>query len=920
MTQQELKTEEVAFRAYENFRRLIPQFESFARNVLGRTVPIKAGQNSSTDGQSITIKPPFELGYNYEHNRNLCDKIDYAGFQRCPACGVRENLIFQVYHEISHLLYGTFDGMYDQAAPILREHGIPNVRRLSKATREWSIYHTAFETSPYLGVILNSIEDVRVDSKMFFVKPGLRRMMQVNIQSIMDAGIKDLDGKVTFWKDLPLDIQAIMFFYMTGRKQGFRQDVFAPEVIALESDQKLLDLLSGMERLASVAESFDRAVRLWQHGKSLGFFLEQGTDEPPPEQEKQQDTQEDRSEDQGDETPEESPSGKEGGGDSEDASGTDSEASEPETSPDLDDDGDSDSGGSSESGDSETGESGDDDSGGDQESDEDGDSDAEQDGGSESGSGTGSGSEDSGDDSESESEELSSGSGDDSSGDDEGGAGEGEDDGESSGSGTADHDSTPSGDGRDSEPSLEDDDAEGDTVGDTDEQGDGDADGEGSDQSGDGTGGLHASDNSVLDGTGGEGVPTDGDGAAQPAQDRPAAPMGDTEPESRRQDSAEETEQGEMQRAATPQELWEAYRERHGSTDEVKNAIEQLLGHSEVSHATPDYEQNDDQRAMAVAARQSEDFDEASHGLVGVVKLRTDTSSWEGVFRDYEGWEEARAHKAVERYELSGADLSQPAAKMRKVFSANKRNRYTKNTKRGKVNSSSLGKRAPVNDSRVFQRKQVNEDRDYAVVLVGDISGSTAVADRLEQVKASMQAQADLMWRIGVKFQVLAHSGYDVAGLHQARHAFYGHKAPTQLADTDEWGTSGEVLVMVTVKDWNEPWGEVQRDRLKNLPSTGYNLDGHAFEYCRKQLQGRPETDRLLMYYSDGQMPAKNFGEELHVLEREMQLMEKLHIALAAVGIQDNGPARYGIPMVQYNEKSDIHKVVDHIATQLGAV
>lgn len=910
----ELTAEEVAFNAHASFRRLIPQFEAFARQVIGHKVTIEASKKSATDGEKIFIKPPYELGLNFQHNRNLCDKLDFNGFQRCPACGVRESLIFKVYHEISHLLYGTFEGDYAEAAAILRSYRIPKVRRVSNATRDWTIYHTAFATSPYLGAILNVVEDVRVDSKMFFTKPGLRRMMQVSLQAIMDSGIKDYDGTSFRWSDLPLDVQVTLFFYMTGRRQGFRQDVFHKEVIALESDAKLLGLLSGMERLDSVADSFARAIELWLYGKTLGFFLEEGTDDPPEQKEEQPEESDDegldgdpsgggQNDDAGDDTSE---------GAAEDSDG---QGAETPADSDLEDDTDPGEGRSSESGDDETGGTGTDDSSGDEESDQGGDEGTDADGDSEPGDSAGS------DEAGSEGDPQADGPG--VSGSDEpgerGDSASGETDGEGDPSadaresddpGTPDEGETSEGDGGDPQSDVADSDGESSGTGDGIEDGPSDPNGESSDSSDDGAAATYA-------------PPSDAPPARRDDTDTGRADDG-TGPDADPVETAAETEQAEAPRPATPAELWKAYRDRNGDTDQFVDMMEQVFGHSEVASEQQQYEKSDEDRAMDRAAVQSIDFDEVSRGLAGVAKIKTDTDSWQNQFAGWLQHHEDRARARTQPYILSSAELSMPALKLRKVFGENKRNRYTKNTKRGKVNGASLGKRAPVGDNRVFQRKEVNDEKSHAVVLIGDISASTAAFDRLEQVKACVLAQADLLHRLGVPFQVLAHSGYDIADMYnKSRFSFAGHHKPLNANEDEKFGTgaaAGEVVMILTVKDWKEPWGETQRNRLLNMPSTGYNLDGHVFEYCRKQLETRPETDRLLMYYSDGQMPAQNFTEELHILQRELQLMKKLGIATAAVGIQDNGPAQHGIPMIQYTEKADIHKVVDHIAQQLGAV
>ena len=88
-------------------------------------------------------------------------------------------------------------------------------------------------------------------------------------------------------------------------------------------------------------------------------------------------------------------------------------------------------------------------------------------------------------------------------------------------------------------------------------------------------------------------------------------------------------------------------------------------------------------------------------------------------------------------------------------------------------------------------------------------------------------------------------------------------------------------LDIFEIKAPKERWGNAAREALADLKPYSANLDGHTLEYYRKIVQARTETDRLLLYYTDGAMPAANYDEELEILQREIKLCEQMGIHLS---------------------------------------
>lgn len=241
--------------------------------------------------------------------------------------------------------------------------------------------------------------------------------------------------------------------------------------------------------------------------------------------------------------------------------------------------------------------------------------------------------------------------------------------------------------------------------------------------------------------------------------------------------------------------------------------------------------------------------------------------------------------------------LGKALLKMRVAFADNERATKIRNLKSGRVNARALGKRAPFNDERLFNRKLQPGKRDYFVLIGLDVSGST-MGVNLDLIKRSAFAQATLLNRMGVTFAIYAHTG-----------------APSHPAGGRAEGLS---LDIYHIKDANEPWDTRTQERLAQLRASAANLDGHSLEYYRKVCDQQLETDKVILYFSDGKMPAENYDEELSVLQREIKVCRRKQYTLLGVGIRTNSPARHGLETVQINSVADLHLVVDQLGKHLA--
>jgi cobalamin biosynthesis protein CobT len=231
----------------------------------------------------------------------------------------------------------------------------------------------------------------------------------------------------------------------------------------------------------------------------------------------------------------------------------------------------------------------------------------------------------------------------------------------------------------------------------------------------------------------------------------------------------------------------------------------------------------------------------------------------------------------------------------RLAFTANKARRVTRNKKAGKLYTPTAGFKLKTGNVNVFGAKDIPDTRDYVVLLGFDISGSTGGPTLLEE-KRAVHAQAELLHRLGIKFAIYAHSAF-------------------RLRDTS---TYNQDVVLLEVKDFNEPWGPEIKTRLKAVQSLANNLDGHTFEVYRKLLMRQQATHRVLLYTTDGAMPAANYDEELEVLTRELQAIRRdPKFIVQAVGQGTDSPKEHGLDTVAVHQSSDLALVVKALQEKL---
>ena len=278
----------------------------------------------------------------------------------------------------------------------------------------------------------------------------------------------------------------------------------------------------------------------------------------------------------------------------------------------------------------------------------------------------------------------------------------------------------------------------------------------------------------------------------------------------------------------------------------------------------------------------------------------------------------------------SGQNLYESEIKLRCAMGVNRRTSNIPNLERGRLHGSKLA-RAPMGNRRVFRRIDKAAKRSYAVLLGVDLSGSTAgstggtadsVNDRLVKL---VFRQAELLHRAGIPFAVVGHTGFS-RGPHSMSRLTPGDQAALIAAGV---GTGSSTTDLFLAKGFKEHWDESAQLALCSWQPGAKNLDGQTMKYYIRMLAKQRATDRLLIYYTDGQMPAEDSVRQRVILERELARAhawsKRKHDRLTVIGVGYgcDDPKKYGLDTILVNSTESldkqVHQVVDGLAKRIAA-
>jgi len=281
-----------AWGAVRAFEHMIPQLRSYARAMTGNTrleVQVTAGP-TRTDGNTIYITPPLALANKEVHSkRSECGKRSADGKLTCKACNIREVVNFYLYHEVSHILWGTL-AMHNEFSLAIwhkmfnswHHEGCEHYSSiLELVDQAGSTMGLAGLLSPFVGMMQNALEDARVNERTFEQRAGLRKIFEINMDRMLIEGSEQLlSGELLHWRDQPLDAQFMVGLYFQA--SGYHYEGFLhSDAVAMLQNSEIAERVESAKMAEDADAVFALVCEIWLIAQNHGFcVLERCIPEP----------------------------------------------------------------------------------------------------------------------------------------------------------------------------------------------------------------------------------------------------------------------------------------------------------------------------------------------------------------------------------------------------------------------------------------------------------------------------------------------------------------------------------------------------------------------------------------------------------------------------------------------------------------
>ena len=269
--------------------------------------------------------------------------------------------------------------------------------------------------------------------------------------------------------------------------------------------------------------------------------------------------------------------------------------------------------------------------------------------------------------------------------------------------------------------------------------------------------------------------------------------------------------------------------------------------------------------------------------------------------------------------------VSASQRKLADTLGLNRRSANIPNLDRGRLHGSKLAK-VPSGSRRVFRRVEKPAKRSYAVLIGVDMSGSTS-GPVSEYLRLLAYGQATLLAKMGIPFCVVGHTGHRYDPWEGDGDEEWGSEEMYEKVSAMH-GTERPCLATLQLaKNFAEPWDTTAKVALSSLQTSNANLDGITLRAYINMLLTQRATDRLLLYYTDGAMPAEDNDTQRSILRsecRRAKAMSKLpdrRLHLVGVGVGTDSPKEYGMDTIRVDQNSGdegIATVVEGLADRIA--
>ena len=350
----------------------------------------------------------------------------------------------------------------------------------------------------------------------------------------------------------------------------------------------------------------------------------------------------------------------------------------------------------------------------------------------------------------------------------------------------------------------------------------------------------------------------------------------------------EASDEDDEPQGPTPEELDEQ------EAKEIEKAMKQLMGHDDPEDASPATDPEDDFRPPPPP----QDKD-ASDRLDEAIRWEKFDAPPKGIKDFYDQEPDTTASQFYDPVVVDPGLISGETARLRAVFALNRKASLSRSLKTGARLDVPHLHRIAQDDFRIFAKKDVPRKRDWFVLVGLDDSGSTHTNGAAPFIRAMALSVGNMLTGAGVKFAMYGHGGTGNYG--------------SNPSDGD-WSVRHLII-----KSPEEPWTDECKQRVNALGRDNCcNFDGHTLEQYRKVIQTRRESDKMLLYFTDGEMPMMNYTEEREILEKEIAILKTMRVNLFGVGFQTTSPSQYGMDTIEVQDDRDLATLTHGLALRLG--
>ncbi len=263
-----------AQKALTKFRSMTPMLTGFLRGITGQKhIKLMAGGGTYSNKDKVVIAPPVALGDTYRHpSRRQCGVRDERGIPVCQGCRAWEAVFVSLLHEMSHVVFTKMDSAEHRSA---YASALPVAKTILEVEKDFDYtFANANKVDPYLPMLANALEDIRVDSAMVDQRPGVAAMQWASYDEIMSGSFELVDEngdtRLLDWADADPTAQVMVSVIAMGLGYGVHE--------SMKDETKAFVEREDIARMCTEVVGSDlhtvivRSAEIIYQGREVGLF------------------------------------------------------------------------------------------------------------------------------------------------------------------------------------------------------------------------------------------------------------------------------------------------------------------------------------------------------------------------------------------------------------------------------------------------------------------------------------------------------------------------------------------------------------------------------------------------------------------------------------------------------------------------